>query len=412
MFDNHTGIQRDALIAYVRSTLELQANYNDVNPNDPVVARELATAVLRGTWNGLADGGVGTLEDDSPEAREWIDNVLDDTDAGEHGLSFNHAYMLHGEDLLDRSHGGFELTERVTVRHRFDGRVMGSGYVVALANELIDHGGPESGPEEPVPTDVLHVCLTDPETGYVSLKGRTLHVLPEDAVPVDDYGFEPTALAIEATQFMPDDVDPRLSEPQEPRGRTGLAASREQCFVVQRRYVRATDASHNSSMEVGIWGDVLTGSDEAGMRKSFEWGARGGTTEDGVVVPALARQLACDERLVRVVQRKTVEVLDEELLEPRRVIELYESPVNGRWLIRRYETVGRRAEVLMRGSAGELDAIQLDGVGLSPVYESDELDTLKDWIDGKPERVPPCQCASGVRVKAQYGNVHSDEERR
>jgi hypothetical protein len=39
MFDNHTGIQRDALIAYVRSTLELQANYTDVNPNDPQAAR-------------------------------------------------------------------------------------------------------------------------------------------------------------------------------------------------------------------------------------------------------------------------------------------------------------------------------------------------------------------------------------
>jgi hypothetical protein len=402
MFDNHTGIQRDALIAYVRSTLELQANYTDVNPNDPQAAALLAMAVLKGTWNGLADGGVVLLADDSPEALDWIANVMGDSDSGEHALPFEHAYM---DEPPRAAHDGFELQERVTVRHRFDGGVIGTGHVVALANELIDHGGPESGPEEPVPTDVLHVCLTEPEPEFLSLKGRTLHVLPDDAVPVTPE--DETAAAIESTQFMPDDVDPRLSEPQEPR-----RPSRAR-FVVQRRYVRATDASHNSSMEVGIWGDVLSGSDETMMRTSFEWGARGGYAEpDNRWVPPLARQLECDERLVRVEKRKTVEVLDEELLEPRRVVELYESPTNGRWLIRRYETIGQRAETIMRASAGELDAIQLDGAGLSPVYASDELDTLKDWIDGKPERVPPCECASGVRVKAQFGNIHSDEERR
>jgi hypothetical protein len=363
-------------------------------------------AVLKGTWNGLADGGVGTLADDSPEALDWIDNVMGDSDSGEHALPFEHAYM---DEPPRAAYDGFELQERVTVRHRFSGGVIGTGHVVALANELIDHGGPESGPEEPVPTDVLHVCLTEPEPEFLSLKGRTLHVLPDDAVPVTPE--DETAAAIESTQFMPDDVDPRLSEPEEPRGRTGLAA-RGEAYVVQRRYVRATDASHNSRMEVGVWGDTVSNGSERMMRTQFEWGARGGTTHDGVVVPPLSRQLACDERLVRVVRRKTVEVLDEELLEPRRVIELYESPTNGRWLIRRYETIGRRAETIMRASAGELDAIQLDGVGLSPVYASDELDTLKDWIDGKPERVPPCECASGVRVKAQFGNVHSDEERR
>lgn len=209
-----------------------------------------------------------------------------------------------------------------------------------------------------------------------------------------------TGRAIDEPESEPEpDADPRLSEPEERRSLTRRIWG-DQWFVVQRRYTVSSSASHHSSMEVGFWGDVVSNGSEAGMRKQFEWGARGGVTDDGVSVPPLARTLEADERLVRVVKGRTAEVLDEQLFEPRRVIALHESSDGGRWLIRRYEGCGER----LRAGIGELDAIQLNGVGLSPVYESDELDTLRDWLDGKPERV-------AQRERGMQGNVHSDDER-
>lgn len=269
--------------------------------------------------------------------------------------------------------------ERVMVRNRFTNAEAGAGTVTGKTEELYDHGGPESGPEEPELTDLVVVRYDD---------GQVRALLPSQLESIGHV----------------EGPDERLSEPEEERPYRPLRP-RER-FAVQRRYTEATDDTRRSysSLAVGVWGDVLTNGHLESMRQSFEWGARGGTTAEGVVVPSFSKSLKADERLVRIVHRETVEVLDEELYEPRRIIAVYKG-----WLIRRYET-----DELAGGSKadfGLLDAAQIDGVGISAGYEADELDTLKDWIDGAPNRVkPPCECMA-VSERALHGNVHTEEGR-
>lgn len=213
--------------------------------------------------------------------------------------------------------------------------------------------------------------------------------------------------------------DSRLDEPEEQRSGLGLAATRDEWFAVQRRYLVGSAAQHHGSMKVGVWGDVVSNGIEANMREQFEWGARGGTTAEGQFVAPLAKSLGCDERLVRVRKGKTVEVLDEQLFEPRRVLFIHETPDGRRWMVRRYETMTPDNVGSMRAGANELDAIQLDGVGLSPVYAADELDALRGWLDGDEDEArrvgaepsQTCACSTGARMRGQLGNVHSDDER-
>lgn len=88
--DEHTGIQRDAVIDYLIATFALQANYSaDYEDVSPAVAREVARHVLGGTLSGLH--GIAGGMDDDPIG--WIDAILNDTDSGELAVSFEVAWQ-------------------------------------------------------------------------------------------------------------------------------------------------------------------------------------------------------------------------------------------------------------------------------------------------------------------------------